>query len=50
VLFYKEHKWFGQTPNPNVFGQGELDEYVDCITEGDEKTDEEDDDITGAGK
>jgi hypothetical protein len=50
VLFYKDCKWFGQTPNPNAFGQAELNKYVDWIKEGDEKTDEEDDDITGAGK
>jgi hypothetical protein len=40
-------------PNPNAFdafGQAELEEYVDQITEGDEKSDEEDDDIMGAGK
>jgi hypothetical protein len=41
VLFYKDCKQFGQTPNPNAFGQAELEEYVDWITEGDEKSDEE---------
>jgi hypothetical protein len=50
VLFYKDRKQFGQAPNPNAFGQAELNEYVDRITEGDEKTDEEYEDITGAGK
>jgi hypothetical protein len=34
VLFYKDCKQFGQTPNPNAFGQADLDEYVDQITEG----------------
>jgi hypothetical protein len=28
VLFYKNHKQFGQTPNPNALGQVKLDEYV----------------------
>jgi hypothetical protein len=46
-LFYKNRKQFSQTPNPNAFGQAE---YTDQITEGDEKTDKEDDDIMGAGK
>jgi hypothetical protein len=50
VLSYKDLKCFGQTPNLNTFGQAELDEYVNQKTEGYEKTDEEDDDITGAGK
>jgi hypothetical protein len=50
VLFYKGCKQFGQTPNLNPFRQAELDEYVDQMMEGDEKTDEEEDDITGAGK
>jgi hypothetical protein len=50
VLFYKDHKQCGQTPNLNAFGQAELNEYVKRITEGDEKSDEEDDSITGTGK
>jgi hypothetical protein len=50
VLFYKDCKWFGQTPSSNAFGQAELDECVDRITESDQRTDEEDDDITGPGK
>jgi hypothetical protein len=50
VLFHKDHKQFGQTPNPNALGQAELGEYVDWVTEGNEKTDEQHDDIMGAGK
>jgi hypothetical protein len=50
VLFYKDRKRFGQPLHPGAFGQAELNEYVERITEGDEKSDEEDDSITGAGK
>jgi hypothetical protein len=28
VLFCEDHRQFGQTPNPNAFGQADLDEYV----------------------
>jgi hypothetical protein len=34
----------------SMIQQSMLNKYVDCITEGDEKTNEEDDDFTGAGK
>jgi hypothetical protein len=50
VLFYKDHKQFSQRPNPNACGQADLDKDVDWITKGDENTDEEGDDIMGAGK
>jgi hypothetical protein len=50
VLFYKDHTRFGLLLNPNAFGQAELNEYVEQTTEGDEKSDEEDDSITSTGK